>query len=873
MPMDFEGLAMTPPPRLEMLYDLAGFSPNPNQAQAIGHTSNPLFLVAGPGSGKTRVLLWRTLNLIVHHGIKPEEIFLATFTEKAAQQLKDGLLSLLGMVSNLPGQPPYDLSKMYVGTVHSLCNRILTDRVFAPNRVRRETPVVMDALEQYFRVSHRHFWNEARVALDLPTDLSGFYGKLNLFLESARGASSSRHRAVTGLLSVFNRLSEENLEPAELMSLAQDDEMRSILSLYTQYKDGLGRSTDLSLLQQAAYRTVSALPSSARVFKHVIVDEYQDTNAIQEQLYFALARGHSNLCVVGDDEQALYRFRGATVENFVQFPERCLQNLGCPPTRIELNTNYRSRAEVVDFYTRFMGSVSWQRPQGGHYRIEGKDITAHSGDTNTAVVVSSGAADDVAADIASAVATLIRNGKVSDANQIAFLFPYLRGSVHVERMQAALEQHGLKVYAPRAGRFLDAEEPTAMIGLMLEVLGMPERDPDFNQGDLLLYNNWLDAARDAAREIVRDDPRLKDFIAARRVEIAGAIQDYESLMTLIRGNGWDEKAEYDPDKHKRALTSAHGLSDRARRGLGTTHLDKIAKERLAAGQGFTLRYIVNRATALDWNVLDLFYRLCGFDHFKAMFDVAEKGEDEGPICNLSLVSKLLSRFLDQTQTVLTAANLSDDRLKRQFFGSYLFALYRMAEGEYEDVEDPFPKGRIPFLTIHQSKGLEFPVVVLGSVSKTAGKPQRTETLIRPFLKGEPEPLERISEFDVMRQYYVALSRAQNLLVIAQPIGRGQRCFEPFKALLPTLKRLSALNTASVPAMKHAINDISRTYSYTGDFLAYQHCPRNYMIFNKYGFASSRSQSMFFGSLVHRTLEDLHNHLMAARDQPSMGVSL
>jgi len=112
---------------LEKLWELAKFKPNDQQREAIIHLDGPLFLTAGPGSGKTRVLLWRTLNLIVFHGVKPEEIYLSTFTEKAAHQLKEGLRTILGMVTNINGQP-YDLTPMYIGTVHSLCQRILSDR-------------------------------------------------------------------------------------------------------------------------------------------------------------------------------------------------------------------------------------------------------------------------------------------------------------------------------------------------------------------------------------------------------------------------------------------------------------------------------------------------------------------------------------------------------------------------------------------------------------------------------------------------------------------------------------------------------------------------------------------------------------------------
>lgn len=105
---------------LRKLWKDAEFEPNENQREAVLHTDGPLFLPAGPGSGKTRVLLWRVINLVVNHGVAPEEIYLSTFTEKAALQLRDGLRAMLGAVSTVTNKP-YNISKMYVGTVHSLC--------------------------------------------------------------------------------------------------------------------------------------------------------------------------------------------------------------------------------------------------------------------------------------------------------------------------------------------------------------------------------------------------------------------------------------------------------------------------------------------------------------------------------------------------------------------------------------------------------------------------------------------------------------------------------------------------------------------------------------------------------------------------------
>src|SRR5690606_30151745 len=98
------------------------------------------------------------------------------------------------------------------------------------------------------------------------------------------------------------------------------------------------------------------------VYKHIIIDEYQDTNAIQEKLYFALSRVNKNICVVGDDDQALYRFRGATVENLVEFENRCLQSIGVKPTRIDLDINYRSRKNIVELYKHFIVQTDWENP-------------------------------------------------------------------------------------------------------------------------------------------------------------------------------------------------------------------------------------------------------------------------------------------------------------------------------------------------------------------------------------------------------------------------------------------------------------------------------------------------------------------------------
>jgi DNA helicase II / ATP-dependent DNA helicase PcrA len=116
-------------------------------------------------------------------------------------------------------------------------------------------------------------------------------------------------------------------------------------------------------------------------------------------------------------------------------------------------------------------------------------------------------------------------------------------------------------------------------------------------------------------------------------------------------------------------------------------------------------------------------------------------------------------------------------------------------------------------------------------------------------------------------FYVALSRAKNLLVLAHFRGRGQRLHEAFADYMSAgIPRIPSFKVSTVSASNLEDQELPQSYSYTGDFLLYRKCPRQYMLFRKYGFAPSRSQTMFFGSLVHETLEDLHQQLIHARSQ-------
>jgi DNA helicase-2/ATP-dependent DNA helicase PcrA len=538
-----------------------------------------------------------------------------------------------------------------------------------------------------------------------------------------------------------------------------------------------------------------------------------------------------------------------------------------------LSTNYRSRSDIVDFYTRFIDHCDWRTQPGrdAFYRVVDKDIRAYRQDTFPAVVATPpGKPTDVFAQIAALVRRLIDQGTVADPNQVAFLFPSLqyRGEVtpQVGRMKAALEGVNLQVYAPRAGRFLDVSEAVDIFGVLVRILGAPQRNSEIRGRDYDQFRDWLDRINTRGQELIDQDPFLAAFVNDRKQEITTIVADYEALLNVVERRGWSLDTAYDIDSMKRVLLAAPGLSERARRNIGSTYFERPVRRRAAEGNPYLLKAILNRAASLDWSLLDLLYRICGFAHFRTMFDLAEQGIDEGPICNLGLISQYLARFQEGYVTILTAYNFQKHRLANRFFGSFLYALYRRGESEYEDSEDPFPRGRVPFLTIHQAKGLEFPVVVVANPRKNDGGVSAVERMVRPFVRRTgSEPLDRSTEFDIMRMFYVALSRAENLLVLGHLKGPGQRINEPFqKMLVSGFPDPAGLDLDTVPPADVDQHDVAHPYSYTADYLAYKRCPRRYMVFRRYGFAPSRSETMLFGSLVHRTLEDLHNHLIALR---------
>ena len=254
--------------------------------------------------------------------------------------------------------------------------------------------------------------------------------------------------------------------------------------------------------------------------------------------------------------------------------------------------------------------------------------------------------------------------------------------------------------------------------------------------------------------------------------------------------------------------------------------------------------------ALDVRPADYLYRLLALEPFASAL------KNQNAARNLAIFSQLLNAFQSYYHyTVVTHRNR--DFLRLHLFNSFLRLLYDGGINEYEDPDQPFPKGHVQVMTIHQAKGLEFPVVVVGSLSTQLSSPKQIDRDLAPFYHRPPfEPEDRITLFDRMRLHYVAFSRPQKLLVLTAhetpkdhfaPIWQGLPQWPYVQKDLLAAQRFGARERMPV----------KKTYSFTGDLKVYETCPRQYQFFREYDFTPSRSAVIFFGLLVHQTIEEIH----------------
>jgi DNA helicase-2/ATP-dependent DNA helicase PcrA len=389
------------------------------------------------------------------------------------------------------------------------------------------------------------------------------------------------------------------------------------------------------------------------------------------------------------------------------------------------------------------------------------------------------------------IQALLDSGRVSNLNQIAFLFRSVKND-SVKELAEYLDHHGIPVYSPRSNMFFERTEVMLIIGTLI-----------------FMFPQYM--------ETIKNGEQKNDSI------------NYYKKCLLVAKN----------------------------------ELSKNENAETMEWMRFRIRDHLTLANNFNYAFSGLVYQLLEHPPFSKFLDVSlDNGvHDTRTTRNVGLLIKLLVKFEYLNGiSVLTKSNL--EKNLKKLFNQYFRFLLDGGISEYEDESEYAPSGCVSFMTIHQSKGLEFPIVFVGSQSSVPRKQynEEIETIIDRYSeRGSFEELEMMKMFDFWRLFYVAFSRAQSLLIMIADFSKQNEPSKYFEYMYEDLPFETNFSKFDFESIKNS--NLKNSYSFTTDIDSYMICPTQYKYFKELGFEEVRIGSTLFGTIVHETIEDVHKAII------------
>ncbi|QYZ80350.1 ATP-dependent helicase [Methanofollis formosanus] len=725
-------------------------TPEDNQGQYDAIESSldrSLFIVAGPGSGKTTVMALRVLKLVYVDGIDPSTVLATTFTKKAATELRSRILGWgerlrLAFIEN----PTYadqrevlqliDFNQIFTGTLDSISENILQEyrEAGSPTPVIIEDFIANAMMVRYGLLDGGRYKNK-----DLKAYLKGLSG-ISYDLNTGGMAGI--------LLEIRDRVCHDQVDIDTFNESGENPGIKVACEAIRVYMRELEERLlyDYGRLEQEFFQKLlnGELTEFTEKIRFILVDEYQDTNLLQEHIYFELARhalqNGGSITVVGDDDQSIYRFRGATVDLFTHFPSRIQEALQVYPTVITLSKNYRSTQNIVDRVEQFVTldptfqcarveekpPIEYARigkpvnyPILGMFRDDlptlARDLSfflegvVHNGGVE---ITQSGTTYTICVDAdrgsPADICVLCSSPQEMKADGNPRLPRLLRQNLHNAT-------HSIEIFNPRGQQLREISEVQVLCGLMLECI-----DPESTIQNKIKYlpkdaKKFFGAWRDAAQIYIQQHS-----------------EQYGDMTLGKFVQAWQTRTPHNAFVQKREVPL----------------LDLVYR-------------LVTWIPPMQYDVEGLVY-----------LEVITR-----TITQSAVFTKFGSEIIfDDENTILEGKSIID--AMRGIF----IPLATGAIDINEDLLETIPTDRIPIMSIHQAKGLEYPLVIVdvGSDFKTehhkqafkrypreGGRTCRMEDELRAFspLQTPQRPGVDRAFDDLTRQYFVAFSRPQDVLLL------------------------------------------------------------------------------------------------------------
>lgn len=831
---------------------------NENQKKAVEYSDGDLLIIAGAGTGKTAVLTQRIINIMKEGRAKPSQILALTFTEKAAQEMQD----------RVDLEMEYGYEEPVISTFHSFCDKILREDGY---NIGLDGGYSLMSTTQSYIFLRRHFY-------DLP-------------LKTLRPRGNPT-KFINDLIRHFSRLQDEDVSPRDYLEYASTlpkgtkeekeeyERVNELAETYKKYSDLKIENSkvdfgDLILLTLKLFRErKNILAKYRKQFKYVLVDEFQDTNYTQNVLVNTLVLGEEGnekdkerplLTVVGDDDQAIYKFRGAAISNILQFKETY------PDAKeIVLIENYRSRQEILDASYALIKNNNPNRLEVTE-EINKKLIARGAFEEEDKVVRllvqenEMKEAEKVVEEIlrltgyeellieGSSIQSFDEKGQsffLNEEGQYKFsdIAIFVRANAHADTFIQALRNRGVP-YKLGGSRGLYFREEIRNIIAFLRIL--------------IDYSDEISMYRLISMPIWGLTPReYLEMNKRARSNKTTLFEELESLWGIKLGEG-DIKEQYEKINN-----------------IENEELTEILSPRTIAGVGNLLERIDVAIRKVKDNrpVLEVLYDFVTESDYIKSFMEEESNE------NLFAV-KNINKFFELVKTY------EKDNPESNIYEYVDFLNYSIEIGESPLVDqvDMEELNAVNIMTVHGSKGLEFPVVFL--VNLVA---QRFPSRNRPDAIPIPEELIKetmpyeISDGELniqeeRRLFYVGATRAKEKLFLSAAYfyGDGKRKKKPSIFLNEILERDVEEEFANTEVDNLMGKELKMTVIENDDFEAiledpkklglakrfsysqlkiYETCPRQYEYAYVLRVPQKPSPALSFGITVHNTLKDFYSLL-------------
>ncbi|MDL2270862.1 ATP-dependent helicase [Methanobrevibacter sp. OttesenSCG-928-I08] len=734
-------------------------STNKDQKKAIFSKPNQsLFIVAGPGSGKTTVMVLKILKFIFVDDINPTEILSTTFTRKAADELYSRVLSwgdeikneLLLKYDNLYQEiAKIDFNQINIGTIDSVAEELLrTHRDPGTN-----LPVVIESFVANSAMIHSGLFKNDRY---LNKDLQEYLGR---FRNGNKLSNPSKMSEL--ILELKDRIYFDQIDFKQLYENASSKGEKEALDAIKDYINDLKSRNiiDFPMLESEFLKRLknNKLDIFLNDIKILLIDEYQDTNLIQENIYFTIAKSaiknKGSITVVGDDDQSLYRFRGATVDLFTNFKKRANNALGIEIEEINLQTNYRSTPNIINHCNHFVELDNKYQTA----RVKEKPIIIASNSKGESIPVLGmfrPSTKILAKDLAKLFNNLISKNEVNLKVKRVINSQKRLNDDSLENIDKINENITLK---------LDDEH-----GSPSDIAVLTYSPKEVNKGSRT-FTYFLRKQLEEKNKIGVFNPRGQVLNEIRDVSIFCGL-----MLECIDPNGEYQKGiKKIPALAKRNMRKWRAAANEFIETSPEPHTPIPLKEFVESWQ---VRHPIGHNKWPETaSLMELAYKLITW--------IEELQDDVEGIVYLEAITKTITQtgFFNKY-----SANIHFDENEKNSIEEALWNIFiPIATGGVEIDEnllETLPEDRINIMSIHQSKGLEFPLVVVDVGSKFETNTKSNQILRFPKYKNDNDSLEdRIRNFsslnkierpredkafdDLTRLYFVAFSRAEDVLLL------------------------------------------------------------------------------------------------------------